>query len=99
MIPLYAMTPLVLYKVYVSFITSMPNPVKSLGYIKCYSSTSPKPVKSPSNSITYNYKKICKFFENFTNHRKRLTAAVFSCTPFPNILKYNLENKTSSDTY
>ena len=28
--------------------TSMPNPVKSLGYIKCYSSSSPRPVKSPS---------------------------------------------------
>ena len=26
---------------------SMPNPVKSLGYIKCHSSSSPKPVKSP----------------------------------------------------
>ena len=33
--------------------TSMPNPVKSLGYIKCYSSSSPRPVKSPSNSIIY----------------------------------------------
>ena len=37
----------------------MPNPVKSLGYIKCYSSSSPRPVKSPSNSIRYNCKKIC----------------------------------------
>ena len=26
----------------------MPNPVKSLGYIKCYSSSNPRPVKSPS---------------------------------------------------
>ena len=38
--------------------TSMPNPVESLGYIKCYSSSSPRPVKCPSNSIRYNYKKI-----------------------------------------
>ena len=38
--------------------TSMPNPVKSLGYIKCHSSSSPRPVKSPSNSIRYNCDKI-----------------------------------------
>ena len=29
---------------------SMPNPVRSLGYIKCYSSSSPRTIKSPSNS-------------------------------------------------
>ena len=29
---------------------SMPNPVKSLGYIKWYSSRSPRPIKIPSNS-------------------------------------------------
>ena len=34
--------------------SSMPNPVESLGYIKCYSWSSP----SPSNSIRYNYQKI-----------------------------------------
>ena len=28
--------------------TSMPNPVKTLGYIKCHSSSSPRPVKSPA---------------------------------------------------
>ena len=38
--------------------TSMPNSVKSLGYIKCHSSSSPRPVKSPSNSIRYNCEKI-----------------------------------------
>ena len=37
---------------------SMTNPFKSLGYIKCYSSSSPRPVKSPSNSIRYNCHKI-----------------------------------------
>ena len=41
--------------------TSMPNPVKSFGYIKCYSSSSPKSVKSPSNSIRYNCQKICSW--------------------------------------
>ena len=34
--------------------TSLSNPVKSLGYIKCYSTSIPRPVKSPSNSIRYN---------------------------------------------
>ena len=41
--------------------TSMPNPVKSLGYIKCYSSSSSRPIKSPSNSIRCNCKKICSW--------------------------------------
>ena len=36
----------------------MPSPVKSFGYIKCYSSSSPRPIKSPSNSTRYNYQKI-----------------------------------------
>ena len=41
--------------------TSMPNPVKSLGYIKCYSSSSPRCVKSPSNSIRCNCERICSW--------------------------------------
>ena len=41
--------------------TSMPNPVKSLGYIKHYSSSSPRPDKSPRNSIKYNWQKICSW--------------------------------------
>ena len=40
---------------------SMPNPVKSLGYIMCHSSSSPKPVRSPSNPIRYNCEKICSW--------------------------------------
>ena len=40
--------------------TSMPNPVKSLGYITYHSSSSPGPVNSPSNSIRYNYE-ICSW--------------------------------------
>ena len=39
----------------------MPNPVKCLGYIKCHSSSSSRPVKSPSNSIRQNYQKICSW--------------------------------------
>ena len=38
--------------------TSMPNPVKTLGYIKCHSSSSPTPVKSHINSMRYNCEKI-----------------------------------------
>ena len=41
--------------------TSMLNPAKSLGYIKCHSSSSPRPVESPSNSIRYNCEKICSW--------------------------------------
>ena len=37
---------------------NMPNTVKSLGYIKCYSSSSPRPVKSHSTTIRYNCQKI-----------------------------------------
>ena len=33
--------------------TSMPKPVKSLWYIKCYNPSSPRPIKSPSNSTRY----------------------------------------------
>ena len=32
----------------------MPNFVESLGYIKCYSSSSPRSVQSPSNSVRHN---------------------------------------------
>ena len=39
--------------------TSIPSPVESLEYIKCYSSSSPRPIKNPSNSIIYNCQKIC----------------------------------------
>ena len=41
--------------------TSMPNLVKSPGSVKCYRSSSPRPVKSPSNSIKYNCPKICSW--------------------------------------
>ena len=38
--------------------TSITNPIKSLGYIKCHSSSIPRPVdKSPSNAIRYNCQK------------------------------------------
>ena len=35
--------------------------LKSLGYITCYSSSSPRPIKSPCNSIRYNCQKICSW--------------------------------------
>ena len=93
--------------------TSMPNLVESLVYINCYSSSSSRPVKNPSNlkrllktllkrptSTLETRKKatslymtnnaiIYKFFKDFTNHRKKTNGAVvFSCIPFPSILKY-----------
>ena len=95
----------------------MLNSVKSLGYITCHSSSSPGPVKNPSNFIRYICEKICswsrrpktileirkkatfhlvinnpiiyKLVKDFPNHRKKTKRpAVFSCGPFPNILKY-----------
>ena len=39
--------------------TSMPDSVKSLGYIKRYISSRPRPVKSHSNSIRHNCHNIC----------------------------------------
>ena len=42
--------------------TSMLNPVKSLGYIKCYSSSSTRPFKSPDNYIRYKCQKICNWW-------------------------------------
>ena len=41
--------------------TSMPNYINSLGYIKCYSSSSPRPVKNHSNFIRCNCQKICSW--------------------------------------
>ena len=35
--------------------TSLSNPVKNLGYIKCYSSGSPKLVKSPRNFLKFRF--------------------------------------------
>ena len=42
--------------------TSMPNPIKSLEYIKYHSLSSSRLVKSPTNSIRYNCEKICSWF-------------------------------------
>ena len=41
--------------------TSLPNPVESLGYIKCYSLSSFRPIKSSNNSIRCNCQKICNW--------------------------------------
>ena len=87
-----------------------------LGYIKCYSSSSPRPAKSSCNSIRYNCQKICSWskrpkailkirkrphFSRWSNSlvtcfsktllttgKKTNRAGVFSCRPYPNILKY-----------
>ena len=37
--------------------TSMPNLAQSLRSLKCYSSSSPKPIASPNNSIRYNVRR------------------------------------------
>ena len=68
--------------------TSMPNPVKSLGYIKCYNSSSPRPVKSPSNSIRYNYEKICSWSRRPKTYEKL----------FANSKSFSSESMTNHET-
>ena len=49
---------------------------EGLGYIKCYSSNSPRPVKSHSNSTKYNYQKIYRRYarpETILEIRKKAT--------------------------
>ena len=56
--------------------TSMLNPVKSLAYIRCYSLSSPRPIRSQSNSIRYNCQKICSWLrrsETILEIRKKAT--------------------------
>ena len=63
---------------------NMPNPVESLGYIKCYSLSSPKPVPNPSNFIRYNCQKIYSWLKR----------------PYTMLQIWNnLEKKIPSDTY
>ena len=88
---------------------SMPNPVKSLGYIKCYSSSSPWSVKSPSNSIRYNCQKVCSWSrrpKTILEIRKKTTFFAdcklitykffkdFSNRPSPTLLNTETTNET-----
>ena len=63
--------------------TSIPNPVKSLKYIKWYSSSSPRLIKSPSNSTRYNCQKIWSWSrrpKTILETRKNLLLTSFSKT-------------------
>ena len=63
--------------------TSMPNPVKSVGYIKCHSSS------SPSNSIRYNSQKICSWLRTSKTILKiRKWATFISVNNKPVIYKF-----------
>ena len=66
--------------------TSMPNPIKSLGYIKCYSLSSPrtKSILAIRKKATLGY-----YLQVFTIRRKKADRlVVFRCRPFPNNIKY-----------
>ena len=72
-----------------------PRPVKSLSSSIRYDcqicswSRRPKTILESTFLSVINNPFICKFFKYFTNHRKKTNRAiVFSCKPFPNILKY-----------
>ena len=91
---------------------NMPNSIEYLGYIKYYSSSSPRSVKSPSNSVRYNCKKICGWLrrpKTILEIRKKTHFSRWSTillfTSFSKILlttmrpSNSLENKTPFDTY
>ena len=62
--------------------TSMPNSVESLGYIKCYSSSSGlRPVKSPSSSIRHNCQKICSL-----SRRPKTILEIWKKATFPLVI-------------
>ena len=83
--------------------TIMPNPAENLRYITSYSSSSPTPIKSPSNSIKYNCKKILSwsrrpepilkireatfFKRSFKFLKNFLNQRKFRCRPLPKSLK------------
>ena len=99
------------YETWVCKKTSMLNPVKSLGYIKCDSSSSSRPVKTPSNFIRYNCHKICSWsrrpkrwstillltrFSDFINHRKKTNRVVFLGVDLSPIF---LDTATTDETF
>ena len=55
----------------------MPNPVKTLGYIKCHSSSSPRLVKSPSNSIRYKLLEDLQLIKKIYNHTENQKKKTF----------------------
>ena len=71
--------------------TSLSNLVKSLGYIKCCSSSSPRLVKSPSKSIRYNCQKIASMnggqIQSMFTHSYHVLSVTF--TAFFQIAKYH----------
>ena len=82
---------------------SIPNPIKSLGYIKCQSSSGPRPIKSLFNSIRYNCQKICSWLRRpktkLEIKKKRRDFSRWSTTVlFPSLLftlKERLKNITN----
>ena len=71
--------------------TSFSNLVKSLGYIKCCSSSSPRLVKSPSKSIRYNCQKIVSMnggqIQSTFTHSYHVLSVTF--TAFFQVAKYH----------
>ena len=72
--------------------TSMPNPVKNLEHIKCYSLSSPRSVKSPSNSIGYSYQKIGSWL-----NRPKTTLEIRKKTTFLLVIKKPITYKFFRD--
>ena len=71
--------------------TSIPNSVESLGYIKWYSSISPRPIKSPSSSISY-----CKKI-NSRSRRSKTISEIRKQTTFLNVINKHIIHKFFKD--
>ena len=84
----------------ISIKSCMPNFVRSLGHIKCFSLSSHKPFKNPSNYMRYNCPRICSLSKKIDNILKIRTSSQHSYIHGPYTKPYsNLENKIPSNTY
>ena len=71
---------------------SMPKPVKRLGYTKCYSSISNRPIKNPSSSIRCNCKKTCSL-----SKRPEIIMKIRKKVTFLEVIKESIIYKFSKD--
>ena len=83
----------------ISIKSCMPNPDRSLGHIKCFSLSSHKPFKNPSNYMRYNCPNICSLSKKIDNKLKIRTSYQHSCIREHTKLYKNLENMILSNTY
>ena len=78
------------WKIRLTFVkkTSIQNPVESPKYIKCYSQSSPRPIKSSRNSVRYNCQKSAVDREDLKPYWKREKATFLYVINKPTIYKF-----------